>query len=113
MELGIHIVNFSFPGAPSTIAAAVGDMVAAAEDIGVTHISVMDHWFQMEMMGSAAMEMLESYTTLGYIAARTKKARLGVLVTGVTYRPRPPREDRDDARRAVGRPRGARHRRRV
>ncbi|HEY5243384.1 MAG TPA: LLM class flavin-dependent oxidoreductase [Polyangiaceae bacterium] len=86
MELGIHIVNFTVPGAPSTIAAAVGDMVAAAEDIGVTHISVMDHWFQMEMMGSAAMEMLESYTTLGYIAARTKKARLGVLVTGVTYR---------------------------
>jgi F420-dependent oxidoreductase-like protein len=86
MELGIHIVNFTVPGAPSTIAAAVGDMVAAAEDIGVTHISVMDHWFQMEMMGSAAMEMLESYTTLGYIAARTRKARLGVLVTGVTYR---------------------------
>ena len=86
MELGIHIVNFTVPGAPSTIAAAVGDMVAAAEDIGVTHISVMDHWFQMEMMGSAAMEMLEAYTTLGYIAARTKKARLGVLVTGVTYR---------------------------
>jgi F420-dependent oxidoreductase-like protein len=86
MELGIHIVNFTVPGAPSTIAAAVGDMVAAAEDIGVTHISVMDHWFQMEMMGSASMEMLECYTTLGYIAARTKKARLGVLVTGVTYR---------------------------
>jgi F420-dependent oxidoreductase-like protein len=86
MELGIHIVNFTVPGAPSTIAATVGDMVAAAEDIGVTHISVMDHWFQMEMMGSAAMEMLEAYTTLGFIAARTKKARLGVLVTGVTYR---------------------------
>jgi F420-dependent oxidoreductase-like protein len=86
MELGIHIVNFTIPGAPSSIAGAVGDMVAAAEDIGVTHISVMDHWFQMEMLGSAAMEMLEAYTTMGYIAARTKRARLGVLVTGVTYR---------------------------
>jgi len=86
MELGIHIVNFSVPGAPSTIAAAVGDMVGAADDIGVTHISVMDHWFQMEMLGSAAMEMLEAYTTMGYIAARTRRARLGVLVTGVTYR---------------------------
>src|SRR5262249_43514571 len=83
-ELGIHIVNFSVPDAPSAIAAAVGDTVAAAEDVGVTHISVMDHWFQMEMLGSAAMEMLEAYTTMGYIAARTKKARIGVLVTGVT-----------------------------
>src|SRR5437879_1408932 len=86
MEIGIHIVNFTVPGAPASIAGAVGGMVEAAEEAGVTHISVMDHWFQMEMLGSAAMEMLESYTTLGFIAARAKKARLGVLVTGVTYR---------------------------
>jgi F420-dependent oxidoreductase-like protein len=46
----------------------------------------MDHYFQMEHAGSAAEPMLEAYTTLGYVAARTERMTLGVLVTGVMYR---------------------------
>ena len=86
MELGIHLVNYTFPGGPASIAGHVKDTVIAAEEIGVTHISTMDHYFQMEFIGSAQMEMIEAYTTLGFIAAHTRKARIGVLVTGVTYR---------------------------
>lgn len=46
----------------------------------------MDHWFQMEDLGGPASPMLEGYTTLGYLAAVTERLRLGLLVTGVTYR---------------------------
>ncbi len=49
-------------------------------------LSVMDHYFQMEFNGGAEDPMLEAYTTLGFLAARTSTVRLGALVTGVTYR---------------------------
>ncbi|NUT47347.1 MAG: LLM class F420-dependent oxidoreductase, partial [Saccharothrix sp.] len=49
-------------------------------------LSVMDHYFQMEQNGGAEDAMLECYTTLGFLAAHTSTARLGALVTGVTYR---------------------------
>ena len=48
--------------------------------------TVMDHWFQMEDLGGPAEPMLEGYTTLGYLAAVTERLRLGLLVTGTTYR---------------------------
>ena len=46
----------------------------------------MDHWFQMEQMAPATDPMLEGYTSLGFVAAHTETMRLGLLVTGVTYR---------------------------
>jgi F420-dependent oxidoreductase-like protein len=46
----------------------------------------MDHFFQIRGVGAAEEPMLEAYTTLGFLAAHTQKARLGTLVTGVTYR---------------------------
>jgi F420-dependent oxidoreductase-like protein len=58
----------------------------AVETAGVSWLSVMDHYFQMEQYGQAEDPMLEAYTTLGYLAAHTSSVQLGVLVTGVTYR---------------------------
>jgi F420-dependent oxidoreductase-like protein len=58
----------------------------AVEAAGVTHLSVMDHYFQMDRFKPATDPMLEGYTTLGYLAAHTTTARLGVMVTGVSYR---------------------------
>jgi alkanesulfonate monooxygenase len=46
----------------------------------------MDHFFQISMIGPPENEMLESYSTLGYLAALTKKVKLGTMVTGVIYR---------------------------
>ena len=57
-----------------------------ADDGGVASFTVMDHYFQMEQAGSADQPMLEAYTTLGYVAAVTRRMTLGVLVTGVMYR---------------------------
>jgi F420-dependent oxidoreductase-like protein len=86
MNIGLHIVTWDFPGGPTAIGptlAAIGD---AAETAGLTDISVMDHWFQMDALAPATEPMMEGYTTLGFIAAHTETIRLGLLVTGVTYR---------------------------
>lgn len=87
MDLGIHIVNFSWPGAPESIGPTLGQLGEAAEEVGVHHLSLMDHYFQLEMMGmNAAEPMLEGYTGLGFLAAKTSTIQLGLVVTGVTYR---------------------------
>ena len=86
MKIGLHIVTWDFPGGPKSIGptlAAVGD---AAEAAGLTDLSVMDHWFQMDALAPATEPMMEGYTTLGFLAAHTETIRLGLLVTGVTYR---------------------------
>ncbi len=86
MQLGIHIVSFDYPGGAPAIAQTLASVGQAAEAIGASHLSVMDHWFQMDQMAPADDPMLEGYTTLGYLAAHTTSIPLGLLVTGVTYR---------------------------
>jgi F420-dependent oxidoreductase-like protein len=86
MKTGLHVVSFSWPDTPASIAPTLAGVAAAAEDAGISHLSVMDHWFQMEAFAPATEPMLEGYTTLGFLAAQTTSVRLGLLVTGVTYR---------------------------
>src|SRR5262249_56963605 len=57
-----------------------------AEAMGVRTVSFMDHFFQMDWMAPAEDPMLEGYTALGFVAGRTERLRLRLLVTGVTYR---------------------------
>jgi F420-dependent oxidoreductase-like protein len=86
MRLGVHIVNFTLPGGPAAIGPTVADIALAAEDGGVTNLSVMDHYLQLSMAGGAEEPMLEGYTTLGFLAGQTRTAELQLLVTGVMYR---------------------------
>lgn len=86
MRLGFHIVTFDFPGGPSQIAPTLARTAEAAEEIGADNLSVMDHYFQLDMVGGAEHPMLEGYTTLGFLAAHTRTVELQLLVTGVTYR---------------------------
>jgi F420-dependent oxidoreductase-like protein len=86
VQLGIHFVNFTLPGAPASIPSTLAETARIAEEGGATTFTVMDHWFQMEAMASATDPMLEGYTTLGFLAAETERMRLGLLVTGTTYR---------------------------
>ena len=79
------------PASPTWAAArAIGPtfttLAQTAEAIGVRTLSVMDHWFQMEMMWPADEPMLEGYTTLSFAAAKTERLRFRMLVGGVTYR---------------------------
>jgi F420-dependent oxidoreductase-like protein len=86
MKLGLHYWNFSRPADPAEIAPALGETARIAEQAGFSTFTVMDHFFQMEGAGSADEPMLEGYTTLGYLAAKTERMTLGMLVTGVMYR---------------------------
>jgi len=86
MELGIHFANFTLPGGPAAIGPILSDTARAAEDAGCSTFTLMDHYFQMEEFADRREPMLEGYTALGFLAGRTERIRLGLMVTGVTYR---------------------------
>jgi F420-dependent oxidoreductase-like protein len=86
MHLDIHVPRFTWPGGPAAMGSTLTALAETAEGIGVRTLSVMDHWFQMEMMWPAEEPMLEGYTTLGFVAAKTDRLRVRLLVGGVTYR---------------------------
>ena len=86
MKVGLHYWNYSTPADPARIAGTLAETASLAEQAGVSTFTVMDHYFQMDQAGRADEPMLEAYTTLGYVAARTERMTLGVLVTGVPYR---------------------------
>lgn len=86
MKLGLHYWNYSTPADPAAIAPTLAEAATTAEQAGVASFTVMDHFFQMDAMAPAEEPMLEAYTTLGYVAAKTQRMTLGVLVTGVMYR---------------------------
>jgi F420-dependent oxidoreductase-like protein len=86
-RLGLQIPNFTYPDvAPDQLFERVAEVAVTAEQSGFDTIFVMDHFFQLPMLGPPELEMFEAYTLLGALAARTTTARLGTLVTGVTYR---------------------------
>ena len=86
MELGIHFANFTLPGGPEAIGPVLGRTAQAAEEAGCAAFTLMDHYFQMEEFADRHDPMLEGYTALGFLAGRTERMTLGLLVTGVTYR---------------------------
>lgn len=86
MQLGVHYSNFSHPDWEHRLAERLTETARVADQGGVAQLTVMDHWFQMEVLGGPPEPMLEGYTTLGYLAAVTERVRLSLLVTGVTYR---------------------------
>lgn len=86
MKLAIHFPNFTFPGGPRALPGLLASTAKAADEGGCETMTLMDHWFQMERRAPATDPMLEGYTTLGFLAAQTQHLKLGLLVTGVTYR---------------------------
>jgi F420-dependent oxidoreductase-like protein len=86
MKLGLQIPSFTWPGGAERIGPTLARMGQAAEDAGFSSLWVMDHFFQIEMVGKPEEPMLEGYNALNFLAAATQKIRLGTLVTGVIYR---------------------------
>src|ERR1700693_3385353 len=85
--LGFQIPNYTFPGVTNDkLFDHVVMLASAAEKAGFDSVGVMDHFYQLPNIGPRTEPMLEGYATLAGIAARTKRVRLGTLVTGVTYR---------------------------
>ena len=86
MKLGLQISSFSWPGGPEAIGPTLGRIASQADDVGFDSIWVMDHFFQIRSVGRPEEPMLEGWTALGFLAALTKRARLGLMVGGVHYR---------------------------
>jgi F420-dependent oxidoreductase-like protein len=86
MKVGLHIADFTWPGGPANLARDLRRVATSAEDAGFARISVMDHVWQIGVIGPPEHEMLEAYTTLGYLAACTSRVELIPWVTAVVYR---------------------------
>ncbi len=92
MKIGLQIPNFTYPAGPQELGTKLAEIAQTADEVGFASIWVMDHFFQIGGrdrsmgVGLAEDEMLESYSTLSYLAGVTKKSTLGTLVTGVIYR---------------------------
>jgi len=84
MRLSLSITNYSWQRA---LAAELAAIARAADDAGLDTVWVADHLIQADPNSTPEAEMLEAYTTLGYLAAATRTVRLGTMVTGVTFRP--------------------------
>ena len=86
MRIGVHVVRYDYPGGTSAIAPTLERVGTAVEESGLDNLSVMDHYWQMIPIGGPELNMLEGYTTLGFLAAHTKSVELQLLVSGTTYR---------------------------
>ena len=86
MKLGLHISDFTWEGGAPELRSKLGDIAKRADDGGVDRISVMDHVWQIGHIGPPEHEMLEAYTALGFLAAKTERVKLLTMVTAVVYR---------------------------
>jgi F420-dependent oxidoreductase-like protein len=87
MRLALHINDYSGLGAPSALGGTLARIARAAEEAGFARLSLTDHLWQISLLGEDNEPMLESYTTLGYLAGQTQAIELQTLVTAATYRP--------------------------
>ncbi len=86
LRFGLQVPYFTWAGGPPEIGSTVRDIARRADAAGLDDLWLMDHMRQIPMFGPPWADMLESWTTLGHLAACTERIRLGTLVTGITYR---------------------------
>ena len=88
MRISIAVTNYSWPGGPDRLGSELARLVRGADRAGVDTVWVVDHLLQADPTAPPGdTEMLEAYTTLGFLAAQTERVRLGTMVSGVTFRP--------------------------
>ncbi len=86
MKVGLQISSFTWPGGDPALGSTLADIVRTADEVGFDSIWVMDHFLQIGSVGKVDEPMLEGMTALGFMAAHSKRARLGLMVGGIHYR---------------------------
>jgi F420-dependent oxidoreductase-like protein len=86
MKIGLQVPNFTWPGGPAEIGSKLAEIAGTADEVGFSSLWVMDHFFQIGVIGPPENDMLEGYSVLSYLAGVTRKVKLGTMVTGVVYR---------------------------
>ncbi len=86
MKFGLQISSFTWPGGAAQLAPTLARIVRTADAVGFDSIWVMDHFFQIRGVGRPEEPMLEGMTALGWMAANSERARLGLMVGGIHYR---------------------------
>jgi F420-dependent oxidoreductase-like protein len=86
MKVGVQLPDFTRAAGAATLGADLATVARVADDAGIDSLAVMDHFFQIGVVGPPENDMLEAYTTLGFLAACTSRASLLTLVTGAVYR---------------------------
>src|SRR5882757_2006087 len=86
MDIGLQVPYFTWPNGAAALGAELAEVARTADRVGIGYLAVMDHFFQIRGVGPSENDMLEAYTTLGFLAAHTERAKLLTVVTGVLYR---------------------------
>jgi F420-dependent oxidoreductase-like protein len=86
VRFGLQVNSFTWPGGPKSISETLARVTRTADDAGFDSIWVMDHFWQIRGLGPPEAPMLEGQTALGFMAANSGRARLGLLVGGIHYR---------------------------
>jgi len=86
MRIGLQIPDFTWPGGPTTLGDELATIARTADQAGFDMLAVMDHFYQIAAIGPPEQDMLEAYTTLGFLAAHTRRPKLITVITGVAYR---------------------------
>ncbi|MDQ3944235.1 MAG: LLM class F420-dependent oxidoreductase [Actinomycetota bacterium] len=86
MRFGFQFSAFDWPGGPAEIGTRLAESARILDEAGAETLFLMDHFFHLEPYFPVDAPILEGYTGLGFLAGHTRRARLGLLVTGVTYR---------------------------
>ena len=86
MKIGLQVPSFTWPGGDAAIGPTLARIAETADAAGFDSLWVMDHLYQIRGVGQVEEPMLEGWTALGYMAAHSKKATLGLMVGGVHYR---------------------------
>jgi F420-dependent oxidoreductase-like protein len=86
VKFGLQISSFTWPGGAAALGPTLADVTRTADEVGFDSIWVMDHFFQIRGLGPPEAPMLEGMTALGFMAASSKRARLGLMVGGIHYR---------------------------
>jgi F420-dependent oxidoreductase-like protein len=86
MRIGLQVPSFTWPGGAAALGARLAEIGRTADEAGFYSLWVMDHFFQIGMVGPPEDPMLEGYSALSFLAGVTRRVKLGTLVTGVIYR---------------------------